>query len=218
MNNFKYYVISWAVLLAAFNAIVFVCAKGNFSSAFWIGYAFISVAFIGQLICAAIAFKPSNITKKFYNIPIVTESYAGLILMLIFGGLFMAVPVLPKWPGIVICMAILILTFITVMQASANAEMVEAIDIKVTEETAFIKNLTKEAELLVTQAKSEEIKADCVKVYEAFRYAPKRSKYTPEVEKEIREKFEELRNFVLDANIYEVQKSKELLIALINGY
>ncbi len=109
--------------------------------------------------------------------------------MLIFGGLFMAVPVLPKWPGIVICTAILILTFITVMQASANAEMVEAIDIKVAEETAFIKNLTKEAELLVAQAKSEEIKAECVKVYEAFRYAPKRSKYSPEVENEIREKF-----------------------------
>lgn len=185
MTNFKYYVGSWVAMLAAYNAIIFVCAKGNFSAAFWIGYVFITVAFIGQLICAYIAFKPDNLTKKFYNLPIVTESYAGLILMLVFGSIFMAAPSLPKWPGIVICIAILALTAITVMQASANADMVEAIDIKVADETAYIKNLTKEAELLVAQAKSEEIKAECVKVYEAFRYAPKRSKYSADIESEI---------------------------------
>ena len=83
MNNFKYYVGSWIAMLAAFNAIVFVCARGNFSTSFWIGYAFITVAFIGQLFCAYLAFKPKNLTKKFYNLPLVTESYTGLILMLV---------------------------------------------------------------------------------------------------------------------------------------
>ena len=217
MTNFKYYVGSWIAMLAAFNAIVFVCAAGNFSTSFWIGYIFITLAFIGQLFCAYMAFKPENLTKKFYNLPIVTESYAGLILMLIFGSIFMAAPVLPKWPGIVICVAIFALTIISVMQASAASDMIEAIDKKVADETAFIKGLTKEAELLVAQAKSEEVKAECVKVYEALRYAPKRSKYSPEVEREIREKFEELNNVVFDNDFSLVEDVTKTIVFLVGG-
>ena len=217
MTNFKYYVGSWIAMLAAFNAIVFVCAAGNFSTSFWIGYIFITLAFIGQLFCAYMAFKPENLTKKFYNLPIVTESYAGLILMLIFGSIFMAAPVLPKWPGIVICVAIFALTIISVMQASAASDMIEAIDKKVADETAFIKGLTKEAELLVAQAKSEEVKAECVKVYEALRYAPKRSKYSPEVEREIREKFEELNNVVFDNDFSLVEDVTKTILFLVGG-
>ena len=190
MNSFKYYVISWAVLLGAFNAIVFACAGGNFSTAFWIGYAFITAAFIGQLLCAWVAFKPANLTKKFYNIPLVTQSYVGLILMLIFGGLFMAVPGLPIWAGVVVCVVILACTAVAVMKAAATSDIVGAIDQKVAAQTAFIKDYTKEAELLVSQAKSDAVKADASKVFEAFRYSPKRSgSSTPDLEKSIADKF-----------------------------
>lgn len=216
MNNFKYYVISWAVLLAAFNAIVFVCAKGNFSSAFWIGYAFISVAFIGQLICAGIALKPENITKKFYNLPIVTESYTGLVLMLIFGSLFMAIPGVPTWPGIIICAAILCLSVITIMQAAANSDMVEAIDKKVADETAFMKNLTKEAEALVAMAKTPEIKAECEKVYEAIRYAPKRSRFDSTTYEDLLAKIEDAKNAVDQNDLNYLAVVVEYLKSVIN--
>ena len=218
MSDFKYYVISWVALLAAFNAIVFVCAAGNFTSAFWIGYAFITVAFVGQLICAAIAFKPENLTKKFYNMPIVTESYAGLILMLIFGGIFMTVPGLPQWPGIVICVAILALTIITVMQAAAVSDMVEAIDKKVADDTSFIKDMTAQAQALISKAKSEEVKAECVKVYEAFRYSPKRSDSSnTTVETEIIAKFAEFKSVVEKNDIERCADLSSELLSLRNN-
>ena len=217
MSNFKYYVISWVALLAAFNAIVFVCAAGNFTSAFWIGYAFITVAFVGQLICAAIAFKPENLTKKFYNMPIVTESYAGLILMLIFGGIFMTVPGLPQWPGIVMCVVILALTIITVMQAAAVSDMVEAIDKKVADDTSFIKDMTAQAQALISKAKSEEVKAECVKVYEAFRYSPKRSDSSnASLDAEIKTKYAEFISAVEENNYEKSSRLSSEMVGLLN--
>ena len=38
-------------------------------------------------------------------------------------------------------------------------------------QTAFIKNLTVDAEGILARAKSDEIKAECKKVYEAIRYS-----------------------------------------------
>lgn len=216
MNNFKYYVVSWAILLGIFNAIVFACAGGKFTTSFWIGYVFITIAFIGQLICAGIALKPENITKKFYNLPIVTESYTGLVLMLIFGSLFMAIPGVPTWPGIIICAAILCLSVITIMQAAANSDMVEAIDKKVADETAFMKNLTKEAEALVAMAKTPEIKAECEKVYEVVRYSGKKSNFTKEIENEIVVELERMKTAVLKNDYNTVFNSCGLLQSLFN--
>ena len=89
-KTFGFFAIIWALFLALFNVIVFVTpneAGGmtKFGGAFWVGYIFITIAFIGQLVCAFFAFKPSDKQKVFYNIPLVTISYAGLIVMLIAG-------------------------------------------------------------------------------------------------------------------------------------
>lgn len=68
-KNFKLYLICWALLLALFNVIAFV-SEGyidheKYTASFWIGYVFITVMFIGQLICAYTAFKADN-AKKFF--------------------------------------------------------------------------------------------------------------------------------------------------------
>ena len=81
-KTFGFFSIIWAIFLALFNVIVFVTpneAGGmtKFGGAFWVGYIFITIAFIGQLVCAFFAFKPSDKQKVFYNIPLVTISYAG---------------------------------------------------------------------------------------------------------------------------------------------
>lgn len=55
-KGFKSYLICWAIVLVIFNAVAFVSASvispDGFTSSFWIGYAFISISFIGQLACA----------------------------------------------------------------------------------------------------------------------------------------------------------------------
>ena len=73
-KNFKQYITAWAVLLVLFNVIAFVSVGWinieKYTPSFWIGYIFITLTFIGQLICAKFAFDEKNNQiikqRKFY--------------------------------------------------------------------------------------------------------------------------------------------------------
>lgn len=69
-KTFSYYSICWLIALAVFNVITFVTPNeiagvSKFTGAFWTGYIFITLAFIGQLGCAYKAFKAENLKKLF---------------------------------------------------------------------------------------------------------------------------------------------------------
>ena len=170
------YSIIWAICLAVFNVITFVTPNeiggvSKFSGTFWIGYIFITVVFLGQLACAFVAFKAENLKKFFYNISLLSISYGSLVAMLIVGSIFMAVPALPEWIGIIVCVIILAFNVIAIIKASAAVEIVSGIDEKVKTQTFFIKNLAADAQSLMTSAKSDELRAEAKKVYEAIRYS-----------------------------------------------
>ena len=185
-------------MLVLFNAVCFVtpneaAGMNKFGGAFWVGYIFITVAFIGQLVCAYIAFKADNLKKLFYNLPLITLSYTGLILTLIFGGAAMAIPNLPNWAGAVICLLILGFNAIAIIKAKAAAEIVESVDKKISRKSGFIKNLTCEAESLVSHAKSEKVKSECKKVYEAVRFSdPMSSIRLADIEERIKAEMSQL--------------------------
>lgn len=170
------YSVIWAICLAVFNVITFVTPNeiggvSKFTASFWVGYVFITVAFIGQLVCAFFALKAENIKKMFYRIPMISISYTGLILMLIAGGIFMAIPTLPEWIGIIVCAIILAFNAIAVIKATAAAEVVGGIDEKVKTQTFFVKSLAADAQSLMASAKSDELRTEAKKVYEAIRYS-----------------------------------------------
>ena len=201
-KKFKYYALIWAILLAVFNVICFItpdeaAGMSKFGGAFWAGYIFITIAFIGQLVCAYIALKTDDKTKLFYNIPIIRVSYTGLILTIVFGALCMAIPNLPNWAGIIACLLVLAFTAITVIKAKAAADIVENIDAKVKAKTIFVKTLTVDAESLFACAMKPEAKAACKKVYEAVRYSdPMSNDALAGVESQITLKFNEFSNAV----------------------
>jgi len=169
------YIAAWAVLLALFNVIAFVSVgwtgQEKYTPSFWIGYALITVMFVGQLICSVMAFKADSAKKLFYNISLITTSYAGLICSFVFGGLCMLISPLPYWVGVILCAIVLIANVLAVIKATAAIEEVERVDKKVKEQTFFIKSLTIDADTLIESAKSEAVKAECKKVYEAIRYS-----------------------------------------------
>ena len=170
------YSIIWAICLAVFNVITFVTPNeiggvSKFSGSFWIGYIFITVAFVGQLICSYFAFNTKNLKRFFYNISLISISYSGLIAMLIAGSVFMAVPTLEEWIGIIVCVIILALNAIAIIKATAAANIVSNIDEKVATQTLFIKSLTADAQSLMNSAKTDELIAEAKKVYEAIRYS-----------------------------------------------
>ena len=175
-KSFKIYSLIWAICFIVFNVITFVTPNeiggvSKFNGSFWVGYVFITIAFIGQLTCAFVAFKAENLKKFFYNIPLLSISYGGLVAMLIVGSIFMAVPMLPEWIAIIVCVIILAFNAIAIIKATAAADIVSGIDEKIKTQTFFIKSLSGDAQSLMTSAKSDELRAETKNVYEAIRYS-----------------------------------------------
>lgn len=217
------YSIIWAICLAVFNVIVFVTPNeiagvSKFGGSFWVGYIFITIAFIGQLICALFAFKAENRKQFFYKIPLISVSYTGLVLMLIAGSIFMAIPMLPEWIGIIVCMLILAFDAIAIMKATAAAEIVRGIDEKVKTQTFFIKNLASDAQSLMTSAKSDELRTEAKKVCEAIRYSdPMSNEVLSEMEAQIQKQFNAFADAVKAEDPELAKETADALVEMVNG-
>lgn len=218
---FKFYSIIWAVLLALFNVISFVSVGwagiSKYTPSFWIGYAFITISFIGQIVCAYFALKDNDIKKTFYNVSLIATSYTGLILSFVFGGLCMIISLLPYWVGILLCTIVLGINVIAVIKATAVVDIVSSIDEKTKESTLFIKSLTVDAESLMSRAKSETIKAECKKVYEAVRYSdPMSNGALVSIESEITIKFSNFSDAVVSDKFNVASECATELVILID--
>ena len=97
----------------------------------------------------------------------------------------------------ILCAIVLAANVLSVIKATAAVSEVERIDEKVKTQTFFIKSLTIDADTLVARAKSEAVKAECKKVYEAIRYSdPMSNDALDSVESQITIKFAELSDAV----------------------
>lgn len=205
----------WAICFALFNAIVFLTPIEH-DSGFWVGYAFITVAFLGQFGCTYKAFKAENLKKCFYNVPLITISYTGLIVMLIAGSVCMVIPGIPNWLGVIVCLVMLGITAIAVISAGAAGSIVANLDQKAEEKTTFIRNLTIDAENLMNRASASMLKNQCKKVFEAVRYSdPISSKELFNVEQRIREEFNVLTDAVIADDLDSTESTVKELLTLI---
>lgn len=220
-KKFKYYAIVWAILLAVFNAVVFLVRpvipgfKIVYDARFWVAWLFVTAAFAGNLLCAYKAFRAENSTKLFYNIPLIRVSYVGLVLMLVFGAGLMLLPNCPAWIAAIVCLIILAFTAIAVIKAKAASDAVENIDKKVKAQTLFVKSLTVDAESLLARATTPEAKEACKKVFEAVRYSdPMSNDALSGVESQITLKFNEFSSAVT-SNTDTVSTLADELVVLV---
>lgn len=195
-KSFNMYAVIWVIMLAVFNAVVFLVRPVIpgftivYDTRFWVAWGFILAAFIGNLICAYIAFKAENLKKLFYHIPLIRVSYSGLIVMTVLGTVLMLIPSCPAWIAAIVCLLVLAFTAIAAVKAKAAAEIVADVDTKVEARTAFIKGLTVDAESLLARAAAPETKAACKKVFEAVRYSdPMSNDALADIEGQIKDKF-----------------------------
>ena len=221
-KGFKYYFVTWLILLSVFNVAVFVSpdAAGGmtkFGGAFREGYIFITLAFIGQLICAYFAFKADSTKKFFYKIPLIQISRGGLILTLIFGAMCMAIPNLPNWIGVVLCFVVLAFTAISIVKATAAGDIVSEIDEKVEIKTSLIKALAADAESLMSVAKAPELMTEVKKVYQALRYSdPVSNASLDEINCQVQNQFSVFANAVKSEDSDLTVSSSEELLVLID--
>lgn len=219
-KRFSFYAISWTILLALFNVIAFVSpgwiGVEKYDAAFWIGYTFITVTFLGQLACAWFALKEESASKLFYKVSLITTSYTGLVVTFVIGGVCMLISPLPYWVGVIACSIVLAANILAVMKAATAIEEVQKIDEKIKVQTAFVKMLTVDAESLIASAKSETIKAECKKVYEAIRFSdPMSSNALSSIESAITTKFSDLSLAVASNNFDAATECANELVILI---
>lgn len=219
---FKYYIAIWAVLLALYNVVVFAVQalpgyETNYDVRFWISWGFILAAFVGQLICSHTAFKSENNEKLFLSIPLIMQSYGGAAAMTIIGSVCMLIPDFPYWIATVSCVLVFAFSAIGVTKAKATAEMVSDVGVKVKTQAFFIKSLTIDVETIMEKTKSEEIKAELKKVYEAVRYSdPMSNDALASNEGQITVAFSKLSEAVTENNIEATKELSNELLILIN--
>lgn len=219
---FKYYGICWVIVLVVFNVITFVVTNetvglSSVGSSFWVGYAFITIAFIGNLICGFLFFKEENKGKVFLNIPIINIAYSALIFSLVVGAVAMAVPQISYWIGVIVDVLVLAFYAIAIVKASAAADIVNDVEQKNKTQTFFIRSLTTDADSLMARASSDEMKAETKKVYEAIRYCdPMSNNVLANIENQIQNEFNAFADAVKSNDIDLAKLSANELVILIN--
>lgn len=222
---FRIYLIAWAIMFVIFNVVVIVLPKettvagvtyqklGGLS---WITLILFELCFVGHLACTWFACKQDKLTGTFYRLPLIRLSYACVIVTLVLGCLAMAILSLPSWVPLIVALLVMAIYVVSILKATAAAEIVEGIDEKVKAKTAFIKTLTVDAQTLLSRAKSEPVKTACKKVFEAVRYSdPMSTDALSDVESRIRTEFDALTDAVIADNADAATASADELLMLI---
>ena len=220
-KTFKSYVVIWTSLFILFNVVSFVSFgwdnPNKYTTSFWISYAFITISFIGQLVCTKIAFNADNYNQLFFNLPLITVSWTGLLVSFVVGSVCMFEPSIPYWVSTIVCMLFLVLNVIAITKGSMGADISSKIDEEIKDKTLFIKSLVIDAEELLNKAQTEEVKVECKKIYEAIRYSDPVSDGTLKlVEDEILLKFNSLKDSIKENEIETIKNKSSELIDLIN--
>lgn len=193
-QGFSFYRLVWAVLFVLFNIIAFLPiawqGSGRLTPSFWIGYVFVSLMLIGQLVCSYFVSRSGH--RMFYSISLVKASHIGLVISVVAGGICMLVPQMPYWIAIIVCAVVLVADLLLLVRSVAAVSIVEGVDKKVEHRTAFVRSLTAEVEGLKAFAVSESGRNECRLVYEATRYSdPMSADELVEIENNIKSKYDE---------------------------
>ena len=220
-KNFKFYMIGWVVLLGLFNALAFLIPAWptlqKFTASFWIGWGVAIAAFFGQLICSWVSLKDESAKKTFYGLSMFATSYSGLIGMFVVSMICIVITPLPYWMAAIGCSIVFIANLIAVLKAAMAVSLVTSIDAKVEKATAFIYEMREESETVLARAKTDDVKAICKNVRDAFKYCdPMSNELLAPIEVEIKNHFEAFSKAIYEGNADVATAVSDELLALIN--
>lgn len=221
-KNFKYFGITWIVGFVLFNAITFLIPNEIFGvtrfdkGSFWIAYSLITLSFLAEIATAYKFIKDDGAEKMFLNIPLLRTGYMAVVVSVIVGIVFMIFPVLPAWIGAIVCLLVAGYFAIACVKAIVLSEVVYQKEQQIKTNTSFIKDAVIESANLIASATAEEIRIECQKIYDAFRFSDYVSKSSlKEVETEISNYLSKMNLAVRNGNITEVKFTSKKLLILI---
>ena len=151
------------------------------------------------------------------NTPITIFSFFELGLMGVVGLLCMAIPSLPYWLGIALCYIVLALSVLFLISAKVVGENAVYANTSLNTKTAFMRELTDQAQRLIFSAKTAQAKEIATKIYEAIRYSDTISlEATKEDELAISERLSSLEGSINDIGIEGLQNKADEILQLID--
>lgn len=199
----KTYCISWCLMVALFNLIVFLSPAGRIAlrislPTFVVGYCGVMVALLVQLVCSLRELTATSAEKLFLRIPVLRLAQGCLILSVLLGSVCMAVPILPDWLATVAAAAVLVFYIIAMLKASTAGELVAERHRQVEDKTALMYSLRDNVQRLIARTGDEVDRAACEKLCEALRYSdPMTSDAVASYDARLSDKCAQLREAVL---------------------
>lgn len=221
-HNFKKFLIIWIAEVVLFNAITFLVPNELFGimrfsqPVFWVGYALMFFSFFIELATGYKFLNSEFNARTFLGIPLMKTVCTSVSICLGISVIFILLPIIPTWIGALLCLALAMGTIIACVVSTGAADQIQAIDDKIKQKTFFIKDLTVQANTVIAYATTDEIKGECVKVYESICYSdPMSSDALSGIESQITDAFSEFSTAVKAGDEGAVKDNANKLIALI---
>lgn len=221
-HNFKKFLAIWISEFVLFNAITFLVPNEIFGikrfaqPVFWIGYALIFISFIIELATGYHFLNNESNARILLGVPLMKITCISVSICLGLGVIFMILIIIPTWIGAILCLSLALGTIIACILSSSAADEVQTIDDNIKQKTFFIKDLTVQADTLIGYASTEDIKEECVRVFEGFRYSdPMSSDLLSKVESQITLAFSDFSDAVKSGDESAVKDCSSKLLALI---
>lgn len=206
------------ILLITFNIISFVVPFEH-TPGFWLGYIFATLVILEQIPLFYIAFRKENTPRsRFYGFPVVQVANVHLVLQIILSFIGMIFGKwIESWVFIVVYVVVFAIAAVGFIAVDTVRDEIERQDQVLEKSTASMRDIQSKASSLLRLCNNESSKEAVIKLIEEIRYSdPVSSSATEDIEKELLEVVDEIRNVLLeeDANrINQYCKKAQILLA-----
>lgn len=183
----------YVILLGVFNLLVFAIFKSR-TRVFWLSYAFMTAAFVVQIISMRLSFKTADVETVFFGIPLASFSVYYLCAALAVGAVFMLFQKASFTLALVIQLLILAAFMIIAIISLMARDTVQAIGDNVKQNVANLKSVLVDIEMLAASCSDPELKQALGRLAETVKYSdPMSTDAVALVEQRIGRKVSELR-------------------------
>ncbi len=220
-TNYIYYFICWFLVVLLFNVVSFATPSSfteidKYIGGFWVGYIFIMVSLVAHLVYSYFSFSENNKEKKILNVPINIISYIELVVMIVVGILCMITTFMPVWLDVIICLAILVFSLISLIDIKCVGENTSNANIQLNKNTGSFRDMVEATQLLCNSAKNISEKNMANKIYEAIRYSDSiSSPETSDIEQKIKSSLSVLLNSLNENNSNVFNEEAKKILQLI---
>lgn len=206
-NNTVGFALIYAILLGVFNLLVFLIFK-NRTDVFWLSYAFMTLAFVVQIVSMLLAFKTADIETAFFGIPLASFSIYYLIAELVIGTLFMIFQMAGFTLALIIQLLVLAAFLIIAIISLMARDTVQQIGETIKDNVSSLKTVLVDVEMIRESCSDPDLKESLRKLSETIKYSdPMTNDSVASLEERIMRKVSELRIYVDDNQLSDAKQT-----------